>query len=201
MQKPAQTDFPVNDLVRNRWSPRAFSEKLVSAETLRSLFEAARWAPSCYNEQPWAFLVATKDDSENFDKVIATLVPGNASWAKNAPVAGLAVSELAFQKNGAPNRNAFYDTGAAMAWLTVEATTRGLFVHQMAGYDPNKARELFGIPQEWEAIAAFVLGYPGEASALPEKLRDRETGLRSRKPLREFVMDSRWGQPARFLPR
>lgn len=201
MRKPAETHFPVNDLVRNRWSPRAFSEKPVSAETLRSLFEAARWAPSCYNEQPWAFLVATRDDPENFDKVIATLVPGNAIWAKNAPVAGLAVSELVFQKNGAPNRNATYDTGAAMAWLTVEATERGLFVHQMAGYDPAKARELFGIPAGWEAIVAFVLGYPGEASSLPEKLRDRETGPRSRKPLRDFVMSGRWNQPARFLPR
>src|SRR6202521_4068898 len=114
MHKPAATDVALHELIRNRWSPRAFSEKLVPPEVLRSLFEAARWAPSSSNEQPWAFLVATADDQENHAKMLSTLVEFNQAWAKHAPVLAIAVSELAFAKNGHPNRNAFYDTGAAV---------------------------------------------------------------------------------------
>jgi nitroreductase len=199
MQKPADTDSPVHEFARQRWSPRAFAPTPVSAETLRSLFEAARWSPSSNNEQPWVFLVATKEDTENFEKVIATFVPGNANWARNAPVAGIAVSKLAFAKTGEPNRNAYYDTGQAMAWLTMEATARGLFVHQMAGYDGAKAREIFGIPPGWDPIAAFAIGYPGEPSSLPQRLQDREVAPRTRKPAREFVMTGHWGQTAPFF--
>lgn len=199
MQKPAAHDAPIHDLIRDRWSPRAFSEKLIPPDGLRSLFEAARWAPSSNNEQPWAFLVATQDDRENFQKVLSTLVEFNAGWAQHAAALGLSVSELAFAANGTPNRNAFYDTGAAMALLSVEATARGLFVHQMAGFDPAKAKEVFGIPGGWEPISAFALGYPGDTSSLPEKLRQREMAPRTRKPLREFVMTGRWGQPAPFV--
>src|SRR5208282_3225216 len=112
MHKPATTDFPVHDLIRNRWSPRAFSDKPVEPAVLASLFEAARWAPSSSNEQPWAYLVATKDNPEDFAKMLSVLVEFNAGWAKSAPVLVLAMSRLKFP-NGNPNRNAFYDTGAA----------------------------------------------------------------------------------------
>jgi nitroreductase len=199
MQKPAPTDHPVHELIRERWSPRAFSEKPVPAEVLQSLFEAARWAPSSSNEQPWAFLVATRDDEESHSRMLSTLVEFNQTWAGHAPVLALAVSELAFARNGRSNRNAFYDTGAAVADLTVEATVRGLFVHQMAGFDPRKAIELFSIPAGWEPIAAFVIGYPGDPQSLPEPLRERELAPRNRKPLPEFVMSGGWGQPAIFL--
>jgi nitroreductase len=199
MRKPAPTDHPVHELIRERWSPRAFSEKAVPAEVLRSLFEAARWAPSSNNEQPWAFLVATKDDAKFHEKMVSTLVEFNQTWAKQAPVLAIAISELAFARNGHPNRNAFYDTGAAVAHLTTEATARGLLVHQMAGFDPHKAIELFSIPSGWEPIAAFVIGYPGDAQALPEPLRERENAPRTRKPLGEFVMSGNWGKPAAFL--
>jgi len=199
MNKPAATDHPVHKLIRERWSPRAFSDKPVSAEALRSLFEAARWAPSSNNEQPWAFIVATKDDHATHAKLLSTLVEVNQAWAKKAPVLAIAVSELAFARNGHPNRNAFYDTGAAVAHLTAEATSRGLFVHQMAGFDPHKATELFAIPTGWEPIAAFVIGYPGDPQSLPDSLRERENAPRSRKPLAEFVMSGNWGQPASFL--
>jgi nitroreductase len=199
MHKPAPTDHPVHELIRERWSPRAFSEKLIPAEVLRSLFEAARWAPSSNNQQPWAFLVATKDDQASHAKMLSTLVEFNQSWAKHAPVLAIAVSELAFSRNGQPNRNAFYDTGAAVAGLTTEATARGLFVHQMAGFDPHKAIELFSIPTGWEPIAAFVIGYPGDAQSLPETLRERELAPRTRKPLADFVMSGSWGQSASFL--
>src|ERR1700688_3011974 len=193
MQKPAITDSPVHELLKNRWSPRAFSERPVEPQVLRSLFEAARWAPSSNNEQPWAYLVATKDDAESHAKTLSALVEFNASWAKDAPVLVLAVAGLKFHGNGTPNRNAFYDTGAATALLTVEATHRGLAVHQMAGFDPAKAKQVFEIPEDWEPIAAIAVGYPGDPNSLPQKLRDREVAPRTRKPLTEFVMSGRWG--------
>ena len=159
MHNPAKTDYPVHDLIQNRWSPRAFSDNPVSPETLRSLFEAARWAPSSSNEQPWAFIVGTKDDLETHSKILSTLVEFNQGWAKHAPVLAIAVSQMEFARNKTPNRNAFYDTGAAVAHLTAEATSRGLFVHQMAGFEPQKAIEVFHIPKGWEPIAAFAIGY------------------------------------------
>src|SRR5580700_5239075 len=149
MQKPASTNFPVHDIIRDRWSPRAFASKPVEPAVLASLFEAARWAPSSNNEQPWAYLVATKDNPEDFAKMLSVLVDFNAGWAKSAPVLVLAVARLNFP-NGNPNRNAFYDTGAATALLSVEATARGLGVHQMAGFDHAKAKQVFEIPADCE---------------------------------------------------
>jgi len=192
MHKPAPTNFPVHDLIRHRWSPRAFSDKPVDREILASLFEAARWAPSSNNEQPWAYFVATKDNAEDFAKMVGVLVEFNADWAKNAPVLLLAVSRLKFP-NGNPNRNAFYDTGAATALLSVEATARGLAVHQMAGFDPAKAKQVFEIPEDCEPIAAIAVGFPGDPNSLSQKLQDRENAPRTRKPLTEFVMSGRWG--------
>ena len=199
MQKPAPAQHPIHDLLRHRWSPRAFSGKPVSPDILRSLFEAARWAPSSSNEQPWAFLVATRDDPQNHAKMLSTLVEFNQAWAQHAPVLAIAVAEMAFERTGKPNRNAFYDTGAAVADLSLEATSRGLFVHQMAGFDPHKAIELFEIPSGWEPIAAFVIGYPGDLESLPEKLREREIAPRERKPLANFVMTGSWGKTAAFV--
>ena len=199
MQKPAPSDFPVHELIRERWSPRAFADKPVAQDVLRSIFEAARWAPSSNNEQPWAYLVAARDDKENFEKMLSVLVEFNASWAKGAAVLAIAVAELAFAKNNAPNRNAQYDTGAATALLSVEATARGLSVHQMAGFDPEKARQVFGIPTGWEAIAAIAIGYAGDPATLPQPLKDREMAPRKRKPIAEFVMAGHWGHTAPFV--
>jgi len=201
MNKPAPTEFPVHDLIRDRWSPRAFSDKPVDREILASLFEAARWAPSSSNEQPWAYLVATKDNSQDFARMVSVLVEFNADWAKNAPVLALAVSHLKFQSNGNPNRNAFYDTGAATILFSVEATARGLYVHQMAGFDPAKAKQVFEIPTDWEPIAAFAIGYPGDPNSLSQKLQDREIAPRTRKPLTEFVMSGRWGHTSPIVAR
>jgi nitroreductase len=199
MKNPAPAEFPIHELIASRWSPRAFADKDVAPETLRSLFEAARWAPSSSNEQPWSFIVAVHSDPENFEKALQPLVEFNVHWAKHAAVLGFAVCELAFAKNQAPNRNAQYDTGAAMALLSIEATARGLFVHQMAGFDPDTAREVFRIPAGFEAIAAFAIGYPGDANSLPQPLRDREIAPRSRKPIRDFVITGEWGRPAPFV--
>ena len=199
MHNPAKTEHPVHTLVQNRWSPRAFSEKPIPNETLRSLFEAARWAPSSNNEQPWAFIVAAKDQTEDFARILSTLVEFNQSWARHAALIGIAVSKMEFARNQHPNRNAFYDTGAAMAYLTMEATARELFVHQMAGFDPHRATEVLNIPKGWEPIAAFVIGHAGDSNSLPEPLRERELAPRSRKPLSEIVMSGQWRQSAHFL--
>jgi nitroreductase len=198
MQKPAPNDFPVHELIRERWSPRAFADKPVPQNILSSIFEAARWAPSSNNEQPWAYLVAAKDDKAGFEKMLSVLVEFNVNWAKGAPVLAIAVAELAFAKNNAPNRNAQYDTGAASAMLSVEATSQGLAVHQMAGFDQEKARLVFGIPTGWEAIAALAIGYPGDPASLPQPLKDREMAPRTRKPIAEFVMAGHWGHTAPF---
>jgi len=200
MHKRAPTDFPVHDFIAERWSPRAFSDKPVAPDVLQSLFEAARWAPSSSNEQPWAYIAATMDDAENFAKLVSVLVPSNVTWAQHAPVLALAVAELAFAKSGTPNRNAQYDVGSASAWLTVEATSRGLFVHQMGGFDHDKARQVFEIPTGWEPIAAIAIGYPGDPDSLPQPLRDREVAPRTRKPISQFVMSGSWKNKAAFLP-
>ena len=199
MQKPATADHPVHDFILERWSPRAFSPKSVPPDVLRSLFEAARWAASSFNDQPWSYLVATRDDAENFSKMVSVLMDMNAAWAKDAPVLAISVARQNFKHNGAPNRVALHDVGAANAQLTMEATSRGLLVHQMAGFDGAKAREVFGIPQGWEPVSAIAIGYPGDPQTLPEKLRESELAPRTRKPLSEFVMTGRWGHTAPFL--
>jgi nitroreductase len=199
MQKPAAADHPVHDFILRRWSPRAFSDKPVSPEVLRSLFEAARWAASSYNDQPWAYIVATKDDEKNYSKVLGVLMDMNAAWAKQAPVLAISVARRSFKHNGTPNPVALHDVGAANAQLTMEATSRGLLVHQMAGFHHDKAREVFGIPEGWDPVSAIAIGYPGDPQTLPEKLRTPELAPRTRKPLSEFVMTGQWGHTAPFL--
>src|SRR5271168_1775633 len=130
-KKPAETSVPIHDLIKHRWSPRAFDARPVEAEKLRSLLEAARWASSSYNAQPWFFIVATKDDSESYKRVLDTFVEFNQGWAKNAPVLGLTAAKLKFD-DGRPNRHAFHDVGQAMANLVTQAESLGLSVHQMA---------------------------------------------------------------------
>lgn len=196
MEKPAETRYPIHDLIRSRWSPLAFSERLVEMEKLHSLFEAARWAMSSFNEQPWVYLVATRDQPEEFEKMLGCLVEGNQPWAKHAPVLMLSVAKLSFDRNGKPNRHAFHDVGAASALLSLQATALGLFVHQMAGILPDHARSVFAIPESWEPVAGLALGYAGDADALPENLKQRQLAPRSRKEISQFIYSGKWGQPA-----
>jgi nitroreductase len=195
MQKPASTDAPVQDLIRHRWSPRAFESRPVEPEKLRSLFEAARWAASTTNSQPWHYIVATRDDDENFARVLQCFNENNHAWAKHAPVIGLSVASLNFA-NGKLNRFAFHDLGAATATLALEAVALGLQVHQMGGIFPDKAREIFGVPEGYEVAAGLALGYPGDPQSLPDALRERELQPRQRKPVSEFVFTGHWGKPA-----
>jgi nitroreductase len=189
---PVPGGHSLHPLVAERWSPRAFSNEPVSSEDLRALFEAARWAPSCFNEQPWRFLVATREQPEHHARLLGLLMEGNRSWAEAAPVLVIACADMSFARNGKSNRHASHDLGQALALLTVEATARGLAVHQMAGFDREAAAEVCSLPEGVEACTAFVVGKPGDADSLPADLAERERALRERKPLSETVFGSRW---------
>jgi nitroreductase len=200
-EKKAATDYPIHAVLADRWSPYAFAARAVPEADLWSLFEAARWAASSYNEQPWRYIVATKDDPEQFQRVLSCLVEGNQGWAKAAPVLALGVVSLRFARNNKDNRAAVHDLGLAAGNLVVEATARGLFVHQMIGILPDKARETFGIPEGFEAWTGLAIGYQGDPASLPDRLRERDLAPRERKPLREFVFGGTWGSPAPLVGR
>ena len=177
-----------------RWSPRAFADRDVSAADLRTIFEAARWAPSSYNEQPWRFFVGHRG-SETYNKILDALVPFNHDWAKRAPVLVLGVAKTRFSHNDSPNNYAAHDLGAAMALMAVQATALGLAAHQMAGFDWVKARDAFAIPDTYAMGSVMAIGYHGELTDLDEKFQAQEQAPRSRKPLNEIVL-SDWDQPA-----
>jgi nitroreductase len=185
VKKTDPTEFPIVPLLAERWSPVAFSARPVEQEKLNRLFEAARWAPSSSNEQPWRFIVAHKG-TEGFARMADCLVEGNA-WAKHAPVLMLSVASMTFARSGKPNRHGMYDTGAAVADLLVQAVAEGLVVHQMGGYDVEKARTVLQIPEHHELCAMTAIGYYGDHDKLSEKLQARENAPRQRKPQSEFV--------------
>lgn len=194
MEKLANTTYPIEELLKRRWSPRAFSDRPVEPEKLLSLWEAARWAASTANEQPWSFIVATKQDEPEYARLLSCLRENNQLWASRAPVLMVSVAKLTFEANGQPNRHAFHDVGLAVANLILQATAFGLFVHQMAGIYPDKVRELYSLPEGFEPVAGIVLGYPGDPAILPEEVRQRELAPRVRKPLEAFVFQGAWGQ-------
>lgn len=193
MEKLADVGHPVHDLIPRRWSPRAFAARPVEPEVLGSLFAAARWAPSSYNAPPWYYLVAQKENTAEFEHMLHCLVEGNIAWAKNAPVLMISVAKLTFDHDGSPNRHALHDGGQASAQLMLEAVSRGLFVHQMAGILAEKIRKTYKIHEGWEPVAGFALGYPGDPERLPDGLRERESAPRARKPLQSFVFSGQRG--------
>jgi len=198
MEKPAETQSPIHDLLKRRWSPRAFAERPVEPEKLRSLFEAARWAPSSNNEQPWRFLVATKENKADWDRLFTCLVEGNQKWAHQAPVLMLSVATLTFD-DGSANRHAFHDTGMAVENLIIQATAMGLFVHQMAGFRIDQVRKECKIPDGYDPVAMIAVGYTGNPATLPDYLRERELRPRERNPIAEFVFSGTWGIPSPVL--
>ena len=193
MNTKATTDHRIHDLIAERWSPYAFADRPVPVDLLQSLFEAARWAASSFNEQPWSYLVATKDDPDGYAKLLSCLVEGNQEWAKAAPVLAIGCASLKFKRNGNPNAAALHDLGQASAYLALEATARGLAAHQMAGILPDRVREVFQVPEGVQPLTGLAIGYAGEPSLLPEKMRDRDSARRPRKPQAEFVFSGRWG--------
>lgn len=177
LAKPALAEHPIHELLARRWSPRAYAaERPVPPEILAQLFEAARWAPSSNNGQPWSFIVGVKG-TETWDKIFDTLVPFNQTWAKNAPVLVLGLARKVFQKDGSPNRHAMYDLGQAVSMLLVQASSLGLITHQMGGFDPAKASAVFHVPDNYDISAVIAIGYQAELSVLPPELEKRRSRL------------------------
>ncbi|NOK59162.1 MAG: nitroreductase [Chloroflexi bacterium AL-W] len=197
--KSAETLYPIHEFLRERWSPRAFADRPVSTEQLITLLEAARWSPSAFNEQPWSFIVAMREDQVAFERILGCLMEGNIVWAQHAPVLMIAVAKQAFAHNEKPNRHAFHDVGQAIAHLTFQAAAEGLVLHQMAGFSPDKAREVFAIPETHAPATAIAIGYVGQPDALPDTLRERELADRSRNPLASFVFTEGWDVPSSYL--
>jgi len=194
--KKAVTDFPIQPALADRWSPYGFKDRPVVEAELCSLFEAARWAASSYNEQPWNYLVATRADPREFARLLACLVEANQAWAETAPVLVLSVVSLRFSKNNQDNRAAVHDLGLAAGNLSIEATARGLSVHQMIGILPDKAREVYQIPEHFEAWTAMAIGYKADPATMPAALKERDLTPRQRKSLSEFVFTGHWGKPS-----
>lgn len=195
--KQAPAGDKILPVVLHRWSPRSFADRDVSPEDLRTVFEAARWAASSYNEQPWRFLVGIRH-SDTYQKIFSSLGEFNQLWARTAPVLILGAARTKFSHNGTPNIVALYDLGAAAATLCYQATALGLFTHQMAGFDRDVARDLFRIPEDFALGAVIALGYQGDPAALGnEHMREQETSPRQRKPLSEIVL-SAWDEPAKL---
>jgi nitroreductase len=193
-ENAVESSVAVLELIARRWSPKDFSERPVEPEKLASLFEAARTAPSSYNEQPWRFIVATRDDAVAFERLLSTLAAPNAAWAKHAPVLILSVAKLDFTRNGQPNRHAFHDVGQAAAYLTLQATSLGLSVHQMGGFDGERAARLLNIPSGYAPVAVMAVGYR-EAS------RDTTSAAlqRSRRAVEELVFSGTWGESSNIF--
>ena len=199
MSKPAVTAAPILDVIRERWSPRAFDTRPVEREKLLSVLEAARWAASSTNAQPWRFIVATRDNSAEFAKMLNILRESNQAWAQNAPVLMLAVAKM-YHDNGHLNRHATHDTGMALAHVALQATALDLYVRMIGGFHPEKAVEAYNIPDGFEPITALALGYYGDPQQLPEQRREQELNThRSRKPLSAMVFSSDWDNPADFV--
>lgn len=193
-EKPAPADHPILDLLARRWSTRAFSDRSVDSQTLARLFEAARWAPSSGNGQPWSFLVATKTHAAEHERMASVLAPGNA-WARKAPVLALSVATLD-RSADKPNRHAYHDVGLATENLVLQAHSMGLGVHMMAGFNVEMAREVFEIPARHDPVTMIAIGYPGHPDSLAEELRAKDLAPRQRRPIGEFVFSWKFGQPA-----
>jgi len=199
MQRLNNTDHPVNDLIAMRWSPRAFAARMVEAEDLRILLEAARWAPSSSNEQPWSFIIATKDEPVDYDRLLTCLVERNQTWARSAPVLMISVAAMHFRRNNSPNRHALYDVGQSVAYMTLQATSMHLYMHQMAGFSADTARKTLEVPPTHEPVSAIALGYLGDTQQLPEDFRQRETTPSTRYATKDFVFAGKWGQTAGWV--
>ncbi|MES2180669.1 MAG: nitroreductase family protein [Pseudomonadota bacterium] len=188
MHKPAITQVPINETLANRWSGRAYDvAKSVSHAQIVALLEAARWAPSCYGDQPWRFIVWDKNtDAQAWQQGFDCLVPGNQAWVKDASVLLLTCADTLFNHNQKPNRWAQYDTGAAAENLCLQASSMGLMAHQMGGFDADKARETFAIPVQYIPMAMVSIGYAADITTLEGEVLTRETAARSRRPLNEL---------------
>lgn len=195
MNNPAITQTPIDETLANRWSGRAYdASKIVSQTQIVSLLEAARWAPSCFGDQPWRFIVWDKtSDANAWQQAFNCLVPGNQTWVKDSPVLLLVCADTLFGHNQKPNRWAQYDTGAAAENLCLQASSIGLMAHQMGGFDADKARDVFAVPTQYVPMAMVSVGYAADIATLEGEILARETAQRKRKPLNELFFKGKWG--------
>ncbi|MDX8414401.1 MAG: nitroreductase family protein [Mariprofundales bacterium] len=195
-QQRINVQAPIARVFANRWSPRAFSsEKKVSEALVATCLEAARWAPSCYGDQPWQFVVADRfRDAQSWQATLNALVPANQQWAKQAPIFVVAVASPNFHHNGKPNRWSEYDTGQATVSFCLQATLLGLQTHQMGGFDAEKLKQALHIPNERQIMSVTALGYDGDNAALNKELQAIEMAPRNRLPLSEISHAGSWGQ-------
>lgn len=184
--KRAETKHPVHPIIRKRWSPRAFSDQDISAEYMKILLEAASWAASSYNEQPWSYIYAHRDDKAGFEKLLGCLNEFNRNWAKGAAVLALSTARTQFG-NGKDNRHYLHDTGAANTTMALQAADLDIYCHQMAGFDVDKTKEVFDLPEGTEPASFIALGYVGHPDQLGDDLQEQETASRSRRDLDDFV--------------
>jgi nitroreductase len=196
---PNQEEPTILDVLRRRWSPKMFSSRPVEPEKLRSILEAARWAPSSRNEQPWSFVVATKKNVETYNRLLSCLNEKNRQWARYAPVLILSVAKMYRDIDAKENRYAFHDVGLSTTNLIVQATALGLYTHVMAGFSVERAQELLGIPEGYEPVAVIALGYVPQSLGSKRLRADAVPKIRTRKPLDEFVFEGHWGNPAHIL--
>ena len=194
-EKRGDISASVHELIQARWSPRSFSDRPVSDADLKTILEAARWAASSSNEQPWRFIVAHKSDAASYDKLLHLLVPANQIWAQSAPLLLITLAKKTFAQSGKPNLYAWHDTGQALAHIFLQATALNLHAHGMAGFDRDRARTELGIPEDYDPVAAVALGYLESPDKLPEPYRERERNPRTRKPLSELTFAGTWGSP------
>jgi nitroreductase len=197
MRKTATTQVAIHEIISNRWSGRAYdAARPVTREQVIALLEAARWAPSCYGDQPWRFVVWDKNtEAASWQQAFECLVPGNQSWAKDAPVLLLVCADTLFNHNGQPNRWAQYDTGAAVENLCLQAQALGLMAHQMGGFDPTRARAVAAIPEQFTLMAMVTVGYAADMSSVSAEARERELAPRQRRDLNELFFAAGWGKP------
>ena len=197
MDKTADTKYSILEALAERWSPRAFSDQPVEREKIQCLFEAARWAASSFNEQPWRFILATRDEPAEFERALSCLVEGNQSWCKSVPLLVLALTKTSFTKNDKPNRVHLHDLGLAMGNLSVQATAMGLSLHQMAGIVPARVRQAYEVPEGYEPQTAIAIGYIGDPEDLPEPwMQESERADRTRMDFAEFVFAGKFGKAA-----
>jgi nitroreductase len=190
MQKSVAFEHPISEVIKNRKSVRAYADRLIESAKINSLFEAARWAPSSSNGQPWFYLYATKDQPELFAKLFDCLVDGNKPWVKDAPLLIMSLARKNFIANDKPNHFALYDLGAANAFLSLQAVELGLQIHQLGGYHQEQAKLNLAIPDSYVLGAMISVGYPGDAEQLIEPFKSRELAPRERFVQQEFVLNN-----------
>lgn len=194
---PAPTSLDILDVIQKRWSPRAYDPRPLDPQDIRRLFEAARWAASSFNRQPWRFIIAPVTQPDVHQRMLNILNEGNRTWAQHAPLVGLAVATL--KDDYGENRHARHDTGLALAHMALQAVDMGMFLHMVAGFSVERARETYQIPPTHDPLTMFTVGYPGKLEDLPEKLQKKDSRPRTRQPLHEIVFSGEWERPAEVL--